>query len=67
LGAIRVTKYLTDGCHLYEIASERTVQNYGLAGGHIRDVILRDAVTNATARVNELDLFALTDVRPEAA
>jgi hypothetical protein len=62
-----VTKYLTDGRHLYEIASEHTVQNYGLAGGHIRTVILRDSVTYATARVNELDLVALTDVRPEAA
>jgi hypothetical protein len=53
-------KYLTDGTHLYEIADTRTVQNYGLARGIIRYMILRDCVTEATARVDELQLAALS-------
>jgi hypothetical protein len=54
--------YLTDGVHLYEIAAQRTVQNYGLSRGTIRYTILRDCVTEAVARMGELDLAALTEV-----
>ena len=56
-------QYLTDGMHLYEIAGMRTVQNYGLARGTIRYVILRDCVSEATAKVDELQLAALSLVR----
>ena len=56
-------QYLTDGTHLYEIADMRTVRNYGLARGAIRYVILRDCVSEATARVDELQLAALSVVR----
>jgi hypothetical protein len=55
--------YLTDGIHLYEIAAQRTVQNYGLQRGTIRYVILRDCVTEAVANVGELDLMALSEVQ----
>jgi hypothetical protein len=54
--------YLTDGVHLYEIAAQRTVQNYGLQRGSIRYTILRDCVTEAVAKMGELDLAALTEV-----
>jgi hypothetical protein len=56
-------RYLTDGTHLYEVADIRTVQNYGLARGAIRYIILRDCVSEATARVDELQLAALALVR----
>jgi hypothetical protein len=55
--------YLTDGIHLYEIADRRTVQNYGLAQGTIRYVIIRDCVSEATATIDELQLAALSVVR----
>ena len=55
-------KYLTDGVHLYEIAAQRTVQNYGLRRGTIRYTILRDCVTEAVAKMGELDLAALSEV-----
>jgi hypothetical protein len=62
-------EYLTDGVHLYEIAARRTVQNVGThwrSGGRygpqIKYVILRDAVTEATAKVEELDVAALTEI-----
>jgi hypothetical protein len=58
-------KYLTDGIHLYEIADQRTVENYGLLRGAIRYVILRDCVSEVVARMNELDLAALSEV-PQA-
>jgi hypothetical protein len=54
--------YLTDGVHLYEIAAQRTVQNYGLRRGTIRYTILRDCVTEAMAKMGELELAALTEV-----
>jgi hypothetical protein len=54
--------YLTDGVHLYEIAAQRTVQNYGLQRGTIRYTILRECVTEAVAKMGELDLAALTEV-----
>lgn len=56
-------RYLTDGQHLYEIAAQRTVQNFGRVGGVIRYVILRDCVSEATATVGDLELLALTPVR----
>ena len=55
-------KYLTDGVHLYEIAAQRTVQNYGLQRGTIRYTILRDCVSEAVAAMGELDLAALSEV-----
>ena len=55
--------YLTDGVHLYEVAAQRTVQNFGLSRGVIRYTILRDCVTEATAAVDELQLAALSEVR----
>ena len=54
--------YLTDGIHLYEIADQRTVENSGLLRGAIRYVILRDCVSEAVTRMNELDLAALSEV-----
>jgi hypothetical protein len=56
-------KYLTDGIHLYEIAAERTVENYGLRRGTIRYTIIRDCVSEAMATINELHLTALSEVR----
>lgn len=56
--------YLTDGTHLYEIADQRTVENYGLRRGVIRYTILRDCVSEAVARMTELDLAALSEVAP---
>ena len=55
-------KYLTDGVRLYEIAAQRTVQNYGLRRGTISYTILRDSVTGAVASVDDLYLAALSDV-----
>jgi hypothetical protein len=56
-------KYLTDGTHLYEIAAQRTVQNFGLSRGVIRYIIIRDCVTEATATIDELQLAVLSEVR----
>lgn len=56
-------KYVTDGVHLYEIASQRTVQNYGLRRGTISYTIIRDCVSEAVAAVDDLHLLALTEVR----
>jgi hypothetical protein len=55
-------RYLTDGRHLYEVAAERTVQNFGLTRGSIRYVIIRDCVTEATSTIDELQLAALSEV-----
>jgi len=55
-------RYLTDGVHLYEIADQRTVQNFGLRRGTISYVILRDCVTEAVAKVDDLHLAALSEV-----
>jgi hypothetical protein len=55
-------KYLTDGIHLYEIAAQRAVDNYGLLKGKISYVVLRDCVSEAVATMNELDLAALSEV-----
>jgi hypothetical protein len=55
--------YLTDGVHLYEIVDQRTVQNYGLRRGTISYVIIRDCVSEAVARIDDLHLAALTEVR----
>jgi hypothetical protein len=56
-------KYLTDGRNLYEIAAQRTVQNFGLRRGVIRYVIIRDCITEATATIDDLQLAALSEVR----
>ena len=56
-------RYLTDGIHLYEIANQRTVRNYGLRGGHISYTVIRDCRSGAVARMGELDLAALSEVR----
>lgn len=55
-------RFLTDGVRLYEIAAQRTVRNYGLAGGTISYTILRDCVSERTAQVDDLHLAALTEV-----
>lgn len=56
-------RYLTDGIHLYEIASQRTVQNFGRRRGVIRYTILRDCVSESTATMDDLQLAALSEVR----
>lgn len=56
-------RYLTDGIHLYEIAAQRTVLNYGLRGGTISYTVLRDVVSEAVAAVDDLMLAALSEVR----
>lgn len=56
-------RYLTDGTHLYEVVSRRTVQNFGLLRGTIRYVIIRDCVSEATATFDELNLATLSEVR----
>lgn len=56
-------RYLTDGIHLYEIAAQRTVQNFGLRRGVIRYTILRDCVSELTATIDDLQLAALSEVR----
>ena len=56
------TRYLTDGVHLYEIAEQRTVENYGVRRGTISYTIIRDVVSEAVARVDDLHLAALTEV-----
>jgi len=56
-------KYFTDGIHLYEIAAQRTVQNYGLRRGTISYTIIRDCVSEAVASVDDLHLAALSEVR----
>jgi hypothetical protein len=55
-------RYLTDGVHLYEIVSRRTVQNFGRTRGTIGYVIIRDCVSEATATIDELQLAALSEV-----
>ena len=65
LQATRPTKmkYLTDGTVQYEIAAQRTVQNFGLRRDVIRYVIMRDCITEATSTIDELQLAALSEVR----
>ena len=55
-------RYLTDGTHLYEVVSRRTVQNFGRQRGSIRYTIIRDCVSGATATIDELQLAALSMV-----
>jgi hypothetical protein len=55
--------YLTDGTNLYEIAAQRTVQNFGRTRGVIRYVVIRDCATEMMATFDELNLAALTVVR----
>jgi hypothetical protein len=55
-------KYLTDGVHLYEVAYQRVVQNYGLRRGTISYTILRDCLSGAMATMDELSVAALSEV-----
>jgi hypothetical protein len=55
-------RYLTDGINLYEVAAQRTVQNFGLRRGTIRYTIIRDCISEATATIDELQLAALSEV-----
>lgn len=55
-------RYVTDGTHLYEIVTRRTVQNFGLKRGTITYTIIRDCVSEATATIDELNLAALSAV-----
>lgn len=55
-------KYLTDGIRLYEIAAQRTVQNFGLRRGTISYTIIRDCVSEAVATIDDLQLAALSEV-----
>jgi hypothetical protein len=59
------TRYLTDGVRLYEIADQRTVQNFGLRRGTISYTIIRDCVSEVMARIDDLHLAALSEV-PES-
>jgi hypothetical protein len=61
-GAMR-TRYLTDGVHLYEIADQRTVQNFGLRQGTISYTLIREVVSEAVARIDDLHLAALSEVQ----
>ena len=56
-------RYLTDGIHLYEVVTQRTVQNYGLRGGVIRYTVIRDCVSELTATIDDLLLTALSVIR----
>ena len=56
-------RYLTDGIHLFEVVSRRTVENYGLRRGTISYVIIRDCVSEAVATFDELNLATLSEVR----
>jgi hypothetical protein len=55
-------RYLTDGVHLYEIAEQRTVQNFGVRRGTISYTIIRDVISEAVARIDDLHLAALSEV-----
>jgi hypothetical protein len=55
-------KYVTDGIRLYEIAAQRTVENYGLVRGTISYTIIRDCVSEAVATIDDLHLAALSEV-----
>ena len=55
-------RYLTDGIHLYEVVTRRTVQNFGRRRGTISYTILRDVVSEATATFDELNLATLSQV-----
>jgi hypothetical protein len=56
-------RYFTDGVHLYEVAAQRTVQNFGLRRGVIRYTVLRDCISELTATMDDLQLAALSEVR----
>ena len=55
-------KYLTDGAHLYEVADQRIVQNFGLRRGTIGYTIVRDCVSGEVATLDDLNLAALSNV-----
>jgi hypothetical protein len=54
--------YLTDGTHLYEVVTRRSVQNFGRQRGVIRYTTIRDCVSEATATIDDLQLAALTQI-----
>jgi hypothetical protein len=56
-------RYLTDGTHLYEIVSRRTVENYGLLRGTIGYTIVRECISEEMATLDDLTLAALSEVR----
>jgi hypothetical protein len=56
-------EYLTDGVHLYEIAAQRVVENYGLLKGKIGYTVLRDCISETVATMTDLDLVALSEVQ----
>jgi hypothetical protein len=56
-------EYLTDGVHLYEIAAQRVVENYGLLKGKIRYTVLRECISETVATMTDLDLVALSEVQ----
>ena len=55
-------KYFTDGIHLYEVAAQRTVENFGLRRGTISYTVIRDCVSEAIATIDDLQLAALSEV-----
>jgi hypothetical protein len=55
--------YFTDGKHLFELVSQRTVQNYGLRGGTISYTILRDVVTEKTYYADDMRMLFLSEVK----
>jgi len=56
-------EYLTDGMHLYEVVTRRTVQNFGRQRGVIRYTTIRECISEATATIDDLQLAALSAVR----
>jgi hypothetical protein len=54
-------RYFTDGTHLFEVLG--TVLAYRLGRGTSRYIILRDCVSEATSKVDELQLAGLSLVR----
>lgn len=60
-------RYFTDGRRLFEVVSERSVENYGRRGGLLSSVVLRDVVSEESAVFGELDLLAYEPVERLAA
>lgn len=62
-----MSRYLTDGVRLYEVAFQRVDRNYGLAGGVLCRTVLRDCVDEERVwTVDDLTLAALSEVRRAA-
>jgi hypothetical protein len=59
--------YLTDGVRLYEVASQRSDENFGLLRGTLTRTTLRDcADEDQVWTVDDLTLAALSEVRRAA-